>query len=41
LPGKDSMAHRNELHVLRAENDRLIALLESHGIEWRAPQQAS
>jgi superfamily II DNA or RNA helicase len=35
------MAHRNELHVLRAENDRLIALLESHGIEWRAPQQAS
>ncbi len=24
--------------VLRAENARLIALLESHGIEWRPPQ---
>ncbi len=32
----DSMADRDELTALRAENGRLIALLESHGIEWRA-----
>ena len=30
------MADRDELEALRAENARLIALLESHGIEWRA-----
>ncbi len=35
------MADRDELTALRAENSRLIALLESHGIEWRAPQQTS
>ncbi len=28
---------RDELTALRAENTRLIALLESHGIEWRPP----
>ncbi|MCF6256055.1 MAG: DEAD/DEAH box helicase family protein [Gammaproteobacteria bacterium] len=28
----------HELHFLRAENARLITLLESHGIEWRLPQ---
>jgi superfamily II DNA or RNA helicase len=33
------MADRDELSVLRAENARLIALLESHGIEWRAPSR--
>src|SRR5574340_358575 len=27
----------NDLQVLRAENARLISLLESHGIEWRLP----
>jgi len=27
----------NELGALRAENARLISLLESHGIEWRLP----
>lgn len=27
----------NELSALRAENERLISLLESHGIEWRLP----
>jgi len=27
-----------EMEVLRAENTRLIALLESHGIDWRLPQ---
>lgn len=31
------MADSNELAALRAENTRLIALLESHGIEWRPP----
>lgn len=33
------MADSDELSALRAENSRLIALLESHGIEWRARQQ--
>ncbi len=28
----------HELHFLRTENARLIALLKSHGIEWRLPQ---
>lgn len=27
----------NELEALLAENERLISLLESHGIEWRLP----
>lgn len=27
-----------ELKALQAENVRLIALLETHGIEWRLPQ---
>jgi len=31
------MADSDELAALRAENTRLIALLESHGIEWRPP----
>lgn len=29
--------HRDELARLRAENARLIALLEAHGIAWHAP----
>ncbi|CAN7421631.1 hypothetical protein LJR290_002645 [Variovorax sp. LjRoot290] len=36
-----AMADSDELTTLRAENGRLIALLESHGIEWRAQQQPS
>ena len=28
----------DELAALRAENARLIALLEAQGIEWRLPQ---
>jgi len=28
----------SEVARLRAENDRLIALLESHGIDWQASQ---
>ncbi|CAN7362337.1 DEAD/DEAH box helicase family protein [Variovorax paradoxus] len=35
------MADPDELTKLRAENSRLIALLESHGIEWRSRQQPS
>ena len=31
------MADRDELTALRAENTRLIALLESYGIDWRPP----
>ena len=33
-------SQRLEIATLRAENDRLIALLEYHGIEWRTPQSA-
>ena len=28
-----------EMKVLQAENARLVALLKSHGIEWRVPPQ--
>ncbi len=31
------MSESDELTTLRAENARLIALLETHGIEWRMP----
>ena len=31
----------SEVVRLRAENDRLIALLESHGIDWQASQPAT
>jgi hypothetical protein len=34
------MPNRDELSALQAENARLIALLESHGIEWRPLQPA-
>jgi hypothetical protein len=34
------MPNRDEHSALQAENARLIALLESHGIEWRPPQPA-
>ncbi len=34
------MTDRTALLALQAENARLIALLESHGIEWRAPNFA-
>lgn len=32
--------HNRELAQLREENVRLIALLESHGIQWRQIQPA-
>ncbi len=31
------MVSNEELLALKAENQRLIDLLELHGIEWRAP----
>lgn len=31
------MSSQDALAALKAENARLIALLEAHGIEWRAP----
>jgi len=31
------MANRDELASLQTENARLVALLDSHGIEWRLP----
>ena len=34
------MANRDDLAALEAENIRLIALLEAHGIEWRLPPSA-
>jgi len=37
----DSMDGASEVARLRAENDRLIALLESHGIHWHASQPAT
>lgn len=37
----DSMDGASEVVRLRAENDRLIALLESHGIDWHASQPAT
>lgn len=35
------MADRDELLTLRAENARLIALLDSHGIDWRQPSRVT
>ena len=39
LPDKLSAAERDPLAVLQAENERLIALLEANGIEWRLAQE--
>lgn len=33
MSGDDLLEH------LRAENARLIALLEAHGVEWRLPDE--
>ena len=35
-----SMAERDTLAALRAENERLIGLLEAHGIQWRQPTES-
>jgi len=39
LPGIESMIERDPLLELKAENARLIALLEANGIQWRAPPE--
>jgi len=42
LPSKGSRSGPGSLAVLQAENERLIALLEANGIEWRlAPEPAT
>ena len=42
LPSKGSTSEPDSLAALRAENERLIALLEASGIEWRlAPELAT
>jgi len=33
------MIERDPLAALQAENARLIALLDGHGIEWRSSQE--
>ena len=39
-PGMESMPDdKTSLAALQAENTRLIALLESNGIEWRLPPE--
>jgi len=35
------MAESDALTTLRAENARLIALLQAHGIEWRSPPESA
>ncbi len=35
------MAESDALATLRAENARLIALLQAHGIEWRSPPEST
>ncbi len=37
MPGTESIIERDSLLALKAENARLIALLEASGIQWRAP----
>lgn len=41
LARKADMTSGSELTRLRTENARLIALLESHGIDWRLPAERS
>ena len=33
------MSERDQLAALQAENARLVALLDGHGIEWRLPPE--
>ena len=35
------MTESEELRALRAENARLVALLDAHGIGWRTPAEAA
>ena len=36
-PRTGAMPEHHAFEALQAENERLVALLESHGIEWRTP----
>ena len=40
-PSMGPMTEREALAALRAENARLVALLESHGIAWRTLRAAA
>ena len=40
-PSMGPMTEREALAALQAENARLAALLESHGIAWRTPSAAA
>jgi hypothetical protein len=40
-PSTGLMAELDALTTLRAENARLIALLQAHGIEWRSPPESA
>ena len=40
-PSKAAMTEREAFAALQAENVRLVALLESHGIAWRATPAAA
>ena len=40
-PSTGLMAESDALTTLRAENARLIALLQAHGIEWRSPPESA
>lgn len=41
IPSDAHDEQRLKIAALGAENSRLIALLESHGIDWRPPQQSA
>jgi superfamily II DNA or RNA helicase len=41
IPSDAHDGQRLKIAALGAENSRLIALLESHGIDWRPPQQSA
>ena len=40
-PSTGAMTERANLQALQAENARLVALLESHGIAWRSTSTAA
>ena len=40
-PSVRSIIYRYQLVTMQSEHERLIALLNSLGIEWRLPQQST
>ena len=40
-PSMGAMTDLAALAALQAENERLIKLLENHGIAWQSPQQTA